>query len=1094
MMKLAFIGSPERYRGKFGEYRKWSLWDSYGYTLLFSPEILHCFRTLPELLNSTAIGSVEFGKYDLIVLPECKDSSPTEGHLCKSKAQKAIVVQPSEKMLYDRCNIDSVKKVPSLKETWHMPEKDYLYPSGLEFQILVPKNAEVLSLIGENPDCFLCGNTGVFTTDFFKAITAHIHEPILPRLLSDASKLLCKTVLSLAGITPTPCSTEDEDLHRDFHAAGYALQIMRELCGDNDFLPTFEHHLIAASDAFVSSQFDLCQSRLKDAFTVLADYRKRIISKDIFFIDTIHAGSMLSDSGYFEFDWPQKTAEFLSNMTSWVERRNFKFCVDFGAGAMEHFFKRYPKLKARMAKAAQAGLIEFVNGTYSQPYPLLYSNESMLRQFEFGKTEVKSLFGVEVKTYASQEFGFTSSLPALLNLAGYHANVGRVYNQGDVPRDDKKLINWRGKDGEEIPTLPAHSYPSEKEYDFTYANLHIKLQEAEKHAPDIVVSTSLGDASYYRPFREELTRIQFYAPVFGEICTFADYFKRCQPESTYDIKADDLKFDGYFLNLDNWESLHAKHAGGANRHGCLVQQAEFSLLALEQADATLFALTGTPSGSVNWKPLLQYEGHDNYVVPYETVGEFMRDQGNLIHYCGPANQISLRERSESKLLSSLESAERALDSRLDQLCNLLSGDPDTDLVFNPAPARTILVEVKEKGEFAYLDGVPIPSQPTESGTLLELNLPANGFRLFKQIRRPEQRIVFDTRSEESGSEVICHPEHEDFFERKIPPGNVCKTFPCEGSRLDDWPINNDFFTLKINTSTGILEVLDPSGQPIVKIGLSYKDYFMRTDHVELSESGALRQTVSVSGKLIKSGHTAAAFTTDIELTAHSGILRFKTTLELNETLHGDAWENSIKAAFSFASPVRSVLRNCSGIVEETKLEKFGSLYFTAVRTERGMVNLYNHGNKLYRFRNQTLENVLLTEREPMRTFEYALELNAPATAAQALKAVSPCFIKKANPSVQNKPVQPAEVFSLFTHDAENVLVTGMREQNGQIEVTYQEVAGKETTVTVRSPLPIKRAYFTDLSGNIIEELPLKSGGVTLKLNPCALKIVRFLFS
>ena len=1087
-MRLAFTGHSESYRGEFGEYRNWSLPDSYGYTLLFSPEILHCFRTLPELLDIAAIDSADFGQYDFIILPECKDGSLTEGLLCTPKAPKAIIVQPSQRVLRERCGIDSVKKVPSLKETWHLPKNNYLYPSGLDYQIIEPQNdAEVLSTIGENPDCFLTGNTnvftsGVFTTDFFRAVYAHIHEPILPRLLSDASKLLCEGILSLAGFTPALCSAENEDLRRDFHAAGYALQIMRELCND-DFLPEFEQHLIAAADAYVSSEFGLCQIRLKDAFTVLADCRKRVISKDIFLIDTIHAGSMLSDTGYFEFDWPEKTAEFLSNMTGWAERRNFKYCVDFGAGAMEHFFTRYPKLKARMAAAAQAGTIEFVNGTYAQPYPLLYSNESMLRQFEIGKAEVKSLFGVKVKTYASQEFGFTSALPALLNLSGYEANVGRVYNQGHVPRTDQKLISWRGKDGETISTLPAHAYPSEKEYDFTYANLHIKLLEAEKHVPDAVVSTSLGDASYYRPFREELARVQYYAPVFGELCTFADYFKQFKSESNYDIKADDLRFDGYFLNLDNWESMHAKHAGGANRHGCLVQQAEFSLLALERADAVLFARTEKTPEPVDWKPLLQYEGHDNYVVPYETVGEFMRNQGNLIHYCGPANQISLRERSENELLVSIETVEKALDERLETLCNLFSGMPDTYIAFNPAPVRKTLAEVAERGEFAYLDGIPIPSQPIQNGTLLELDLPADGFRLF--------RLISPCHCEQRTQPPICHPEHEDFFERKILPGNVCKTFPCEGSRADEAYFKNAFFTLKIDPNTGILEVLDPSGQRIVNIGFTYKDYDMRADHIQTIENGSLRQTVSVSGKSVKDGKTAAAFTTAVELAAHSGILRFKTTLEPFETLHGDAWKNSVKAAFSFPLPVQSVLRNCSNIVEETKLEKFGSLYFSAIETECGTVNFYNQGNKLYRLSGNTLENVLLTEREPMRTFEFALELNVPATPAQALKALTPCLIKKANPSVQNKPIKPAGAFSLFTHDAENVLITGMSEQNGQITVTYQEVSGVEATVHVRSQFLIKRAFFSDLSGNILKELPVESGTVTFKMNPHALKHVRY---
>ena len=58
-------------------------------------------------------------------------------------------------------------------------------------------------------------------------------------------------------------------------------------------------------------------------------------------------------------------------------------------------------------------------------------------------------------------------------------------------------------------------------------------------------------------------------------------------------------------------------------------------------------------------------------------------------------------------------------------------------------------------------------------------------------------------------------------------------------------------------------------------------------------------------------------------------------------MQGDQWDNSIKIVFGFPSPICHVYRNCANIIEETKLEKYGSLYFTRIESENGSINFYN---------------------------------------------------------------------------------------------------------------------------------------------------------
>ena len=83
-----------------------------------------------------------------------------------------------------------------------------------------------------------------------------------------------------------------------------------------------------------------------------------------------------------------------------------------------------------------------------------------------------------------------------------------------------------------------------------------------------------------------------------------------------------------------------------------------------------------------------------------------------------------------------------------------------------------------------------------------------------------------------------------------------------------------------------------------------------------------------------------------------------------------------------------------------------------------------------------------------------IELNAPWGVQEAIKVLSPCYVRRlegqaqggdgdANQGYLYGGKEEGGVFVPFSHDVENVIITSIKMKNDRVVITYNEVSGSK---------------------------------------------------
>ena len=126
-----------------------------------------------------------------------------------------------------------------------------------------------------------------------------------------------------------------------------------------------------------------------------------------------------------------------------------------------HDPETYEALRAGMFNRERADRVEFVAGTYAQPYGWNIGGESMIRQLVYGiRLNRRHFPDMDIDTYAVQEPCWTSSLPQILRSLGFRrstlknpATAWAGYSAG-FPAES---VLWTGPDGTSIPCVPRYA-------------------------------------------------------------------------------------------------------------------------------------------------------------------------------------------------------------------------------------------------------------------------------------------------------------------------------------------------------------------------------------------------------------------------------------------------------------------------------------------------------------------------------------------------------------------------------------------------------------------------------------------------------------
>jgi alpha-mannosidase len=143
--------------------------------------------------------------------------------------------------------------------------------------------------------------------------------------------------------------------------------------------------------------------------------------------------------------------------------------INFEGIGYEKMAVEAPQALEELRQAVQEGQIEIVGASYGQPYGLFHGSESNVRQRVYGVRTVMRLLGVRPRTFWEEEFDFFPQLPQILRSVGYE--YGSLFFQWtwhtpSIPHEDLPAIWWEGQDGSRIlaasrNALNLHQWPED---------------------------------------------------------------------------------------------------------------------------------------------------------------------------------------------------------------------------------------------------------------------------------------------------------------------------------------------------------------------------------------------------------------------------------------------------------------------------------------------------------------------------------------------------------------------------------------------------------------------------------------------------------
>lgn len=1071
--------------------------SQYLYSLLCDPFVLCRTRCLPRLRLA---GEDIAQPAEALLLHACP-TPLADRDLIRAVSEAggtAVLNRPDPALLEDVAPSAYRGAAPgtliSLRERWDLgplAQRTYHYEDRAPFLRLDARGGAVLSTIGGNPDLMVLGqNAAVFAGDPLAALIAYLNTTFQPQLYADFAALLAGLV---AELTRSPLLPSEQDvlrssfeLRRDFHAFGFAHLVVGELdrChgGGRTDTGAAAEAAIDAAGRLVAGDTSAARDALGRAFQLLETQNRRIQPRPAIFTDTLHGGGLFEDLGYFEFDWPQHPADMLASHLGWARQRSYRFNIDFGADCIRFMAQRFPGLFAQLAQAQEEGLVEFVNGTMSQPYPPLYSLESLVRQVERGNAVLAEVLGRPARVYASQEFGFSPQMASVLAQSGYAGVVLRVQNMGDAPTLRDERIIWAAPNGDAIEALPSHPYKSEQENGVTYNNLHLKIFAHGETGLDFAVFSGLGDICYYRLFREELARICHYAPVFGTFSTWSAYFAqlpRVAPRRCTFQLADFGSWYAFMEIEGRWQGNrqgtgHANSSSMRTMATCQLLRATELLETFDDADRQRG--TGPDDPAWSWDHLLAYQSHDAYIAPYYKSGSFLggvlshrcstggRGAQLVADYCGPWDQMLALERAEVDMDATEPAARRALARHLKSLAAATARGGRYG-VFNPGPAAARPVRIpRGSGARLALGDRTVPTQDDGPDALAWLDLPACGLAVLHEA---------DAAAPAPPADVPAVTVGADF---SLDNGILRAEFDPERGTLTSLVSRRDGREL---LTTGSLGLCLPDGDACTCQG------------ARIASAGPLRAALVFDVEVVagqkqkqkqKRGGRARA-RVRATLDAGQSLLRYEVHVLRCPSLRGDQWVNYLGVRFQLANPAPQWTRCHGSMLEPVADENVFSRNLLLARSPGDDVLFVNFGNQFYRVRGGAVDNILVFEQEPGRRFAGAVGAALDNPIMQARAFVEDVYVERLPRAAGARASGGAPAVSLLSVDRPDVEILSCRRGRGHLLVRVASTTARPVTARIRVPGPVEAAHLTDLRGDPQEPLETSDGQAIVPLRP-----------
>ncbi|MCL2059869.1 MAG: hypothetical protein FWH01_12590 [Oscillospiraceae bacterium] len=523
-------------------------------SLLYDPNLIMRIGATPEIVEwDDSMPDAILESANLIIAPQAMDGGIEQRLAALALAgHKIFWVRPSAAML-EKATRGSIRLRATLHshcERWSLPGGDYVWPQPVDYDAYEFANGAIVGLGGCNIDsinslegCWSIGNdlpsvvrAGNVTFGAGGVFHAYNWYWNSPRDTVDESgmfnafqRMYLGEVARLLGIEYDVESAKNNFfIRRDFHAYGFARQMVNDLCrlkgGAADFARADAMIYKAAALVGATSEADV-ERALKPAFEELYRIRCELVDIPVYYAEALHAGILTDEYGFIEFASPEFVKDQIEALMYYARKRKGHFGVDMSIISLLYIDRRHPSLTKLIREGIEEGVFEVCNGSIGQPYPHLFSLESNIRQLETGQYALIQLYGKRASSFLAQEMQLVPSYPTLLKQAGYDFALHRIQNKGATVYEDCVSMNWRAPDGSEIFAVPTHYDNSQQ----TIAMVHIHWPNLIAKAAETYpmgVFTNLLDNTWNTPFREESNRACYYAPVFGEFVTYRELAKK----------------------------------------------------------------------------------------------------------------------------------------------------------------------------------------------------------------------------------------------------------------------------------------------------------------------------------------------------------------------------------------------------------------------------------------------------------------------------------------------------------------------------------------------------------------------------------------
>ena len=348
---------------------------------------------------------------------------------------------------------------------------------------------------------------------------------------------------------------------------------------------------------------------------------KVIIQQDLhiplFFLVGAHGGVIIEDYGFCEFDSPEYALSILIKRMELAINTNMPYNLEIATCCLEWLKLHSPSLISRFSELFNQGKFEIINPSYAQPYNLIISPESNIKQFIYGLKTLKDL-DLPCNIFYCSESSIHPQIPQILK--GFDIKYASLRTRllGVNPTSNSAVINWIGLDNTSIEALIDQSGVFNGEFwhgTFFKEIPNLLFQAVGRHFMEYILYSCIEDFMNELPLKEEVWRVSNYSELIGKFLLCSDAFQLINKEGEYKFSRDQFLIGDYAV-LTSELLLQNRNA-------------EISLISAEFINAISGLLYEKSSDSFFeelWKKLLLAQAHDSFVVPFIRTGDYSRAQ------------------------------------------------------------------------------------------------------------------------------------------------------------------------------------------------------------------------------------------------------------------------------------------------------------------------------------------------------------------------------------------------------------------------------------------------------------------------------------